>query len=782
MTTSPIDKLCTKLYQVTGYKPSLTSSGFKAKCPAHQDNSPSLSISEADDRILICCHTGCETEDIVRHLNMQMNELFDDSVDIDKTPSHQPQKRVSSAVKNKKSFPTLQDAINNLKSKPSEVWHYHNESGVVVGAVVRFDKAKGGKHIFQISLVGDSWQCAAMPTPRPLYNLPKVLKADTVCVCEGEKAADALAELGYVVTTSAGGSNAAKQANWSTLAAKSILIFPDNDEAGGKYADKVCELLSSCSPAPQVKIVTIPDLPDKGDAFDFIELRRQSDQSDDDIRAEIDSHIEAAEVVEVEDQTPEPQSQVAMWKPFPTDVLPEPLNRFIVQSSKATGIDEAFFTTILIGLLAGVIGNQRRLYVKKGWTEPCVLWMALIGKSGSGKTPAQSRVMTYVKAIEDRYRNEHKIEVEQHEKSKEASTSDDSCPPPVLKQITTKDSTIEGLAKRLKLNPSGLIFERDELAGIIKGEGQYKSGRGGDTETYLEMADAGELKQDRKSAESIYVKYAAVSIIGGIQPKVIHEVFTSDRVDNGYVQRFLMVYPPDHSIRWTDNDIPDELDKEMQELFDSLSALGMSEDDYGEPEPVMLYMDSAAKNVYISAFNKLQALRDNTHDDYLAAVISKMDRFIKRFAIIIHCVKEAAGIVEVGTKVNRETMQSAERMMWWFYSESTRLYHQRSEEKEDTEIRELIEWIRDKHGGKISVRNLQNGKRKYKQRKELAESALQGLVDRKYGKWEYTPPPEGGGSQSKVFILSTVDTRPVYGVENAANVDVDANSEGGEVL
>ena len=41
-------------------------SGWSARCPAHEDHSPSLSISEGDDgRVLLHCFTGCTTEDSV---------------------------------------------------------------------------------------------------------------------------------------------------------------------------------------------------------------------------------------------------------------------------------------------------------------------------------------------------------------------------------------------------------------------------------------------------------------------------------------------------------------------------------------------------------------------------------------------------------------------------------------------------------------------------------------------------------------------------------------------
>ena len=39
--------------------------GWSGRCPAHQDRSPSLSITEKDGRVLVHCHAGCEQRDVI---------------------------------------------------------------------------------------------------------------------------------------------------------------------------------------------------------------------------------------------------------------------------------------------------------------------------------------------------------------------------------------------------------------------------------------------------------------------------------------------------------------------------------------------------------------------------------------------------------------------------------------------------------------------------------------------------------------------------------------------
>jgi hypothetical protein len=49
-----------------------------ARCPAHEDRSPSLSIRELDDgRVLLYDFGGCETEDVLTALGLSMSDLYD---------------------------------------------------------------------------------------------------------------------------------------------------------------------------------------------------------------------------------------------------------------------------------------------------------------------------------------------------------------------------------------------------------------------------------------------------------------------------------------------------------------------------------------------------------------------------------------------------------------------------------------------------------------------------------------------------------------------------------
>jgi putative DNA primase/helicase len=53
--------------------------GYQARCPAHEDRNPSLSITAADGKILLHCHAGCTTEAICKALGIELHDLFSEA-------------------------------------------------------------------------------------------------------------------------------------------------------------------------------------------------------------------------------------------------------------------------------------------------------------------------------------------------------------------------------------------------------------------------------------------------------------------------------------------------------------------------------------------------------------------------------------------------------------------------------------------------------------------------------------------------------------------------------
>ena len=151
--------------------------------------------------------------------------------------------------------------------------------------------ATGEKWIRPFHFDGQEFVLREPPAPetgKPLYALhllalhPNAL----VLIVEGEKAADALnqafkkwnVESQYVATTS-GGAGSAASANWIPLAACHVVIFPDNDDAGMKYALDVAAALQHKAASVMLLDPAALNLPKGGDAFDWLQREDASASS-----------------------------------------------------------------------------------------------------------------------------------------------------------------------------------------------------------------------------------------------------------------------------------------------------------------------------------------------------------------------------------------------------------------------------------------------------------------------------------------------------------------------
>lgn len=155
-------------------------------------------------------------------------------------------------------------------------WRYYDLQGNIIAAVKRFEPDgdpanKTFRPYCYREIDGIRKWTTGAPDMRPLYRLPHIVTSQTIVLCEGEKAAQALADCGIEATTAMQGAKAPiEKTDWSPLAGKNVIIWPDNDEAGKDYARRVGAHLAiiGC----EVRFISIPaEVPEKWDAADCIE-------------------------------------------------------------------------------------------------------------------------------------------------------------------------------------------------------------------------------------------------------------------------------------------------------------------------------------------------------------------------------------------------------------------------------------------------------------------------------------------------------------------------------
>jgi 5S rRNA maturation endonuclease (ribonuclease M5) len=222
---------------------------WKACCPSHNDENPSLSITiNSEGWIIFKCFADCTFESIHRALGLEAWEL----------------------CKSDEEILTVEGPGG--KRKVVAEYNYTDEKGRLIYQSIRYEP----KDFAQRRPDGNGgwiWKEALKGIDRILYRLPELLAAvasnEIVYFVEGEKDADNLAKLGVTTTTSAGGVKSWDKKLTLDLTNARIVILPDNDAAGKDYARKIAADLNGVSQS--TRIVDLPNLPQKGDVSDWIE-------------------------------------------------------------------------------------------------------------------------------------------------------------------------------------------------------------------------------------------------------------------------------------------------------------------------------------------------------------------------------------------------------------------------------------------------------------------------------------------------------------------------------
>jgi hypothetical protein len=182
-------------------------SGFTACCPAHEDRTPSLSLTDAPDGIvLVHCHTGCSQEAVIAALRAR--GLW-----------RERERRVIVAE-----------------------YDYTDADGKLLYQAIRTEP----KGFFQRKPDGHGgWiQRGPRDEEKVLYRLAEIANAPIVFLVEGEKDAETLRAYGLIATTNVGGAKASWLPQYTEgLRGREVILIPDNDEAGWARAETIAVAL-----------------------------------------------------------------------------------------------------------------------------------------------------------------------------------------------------------------------------------------------------------------------------------------------------------------------------------------------------------------------------------------------------------------------------------------------------------------------------------------------------------------------------------------------------------
>ena len=220
-----------------------TSNGIEALCPVHDDKSPSLTASFTKDKILFKCQAGCSFESVVSALGMDESQFF---------------------AQEEKHLPKIIEST----------YRYEDKDGNHVMDVVRFKPKnfRPRRPDGRFTLDG---------VTRVPYRLPQLLdgikEGREIIIVEGEKDVEAATNIGLVATTFAGGAGKWRKEYSKWFQEAKVICLPDNDDAGRKGMHLIASQISKV--AESVRWLELPNIPEKGDLSDWINIEGNNFES-----------------------------------------------------------------------------------------------------------------------------------------------------------------------------------------------------------------------------------------------------------------------------------------------------------------------------------------------------------------------------------------------------------------------------------------------------------------------------------------------------------------------
>lgn len=391
--------------------------------------------------------------------------------------------------------------------------------------------------------------------------------------------------------------------------------------------------------------------------------------------------------------TPQPTEE---YEDFPLHTLPESVQRFVREHSEAMNADPVMIAAPLLGCMFGAVGNARTARVKAGWEQPSVGWFAVVGESGTMKSPAMRPAVRALVDLQQQAAVDFSVENAEYQEVYRRWDAQSKklrpAPPvaPTMQRFVVDDVTMESLSRILNENPNGVVAVLDELQALVRGMDAYRQGRGSDVAKWLTMYDAGMMIVDRKhQQEPIIIPRGAVSIVGSTQPGIMRRMISGEHMENGFAARLLVAMPPRVARRFVDYEVPSSVNDSISKLMTRLVAL--------RENPRVVDLSPDAVEMFRDCVNQRGQVGMN-YTGLNASIWSKADSYAVRFALLF-------ASAESYMDIEQHHMCAGIDLSDWWAKETMRVYATLAGEGERTLMDVLAEH------GPLSVRDIMRRKR-----------------------------------------------------------------------
>lgn len=386
-------------------------------------------------------------------------------------------------------------------------------------------------------------------------------------------------------------------------------------------------------------------------------------------------------------------------EPFPLDVLPPIVQEFVTTAARSISCPVDYAAVATLAAASGAIGRSVVLRVKQGYLTSASLYLALVGGSSSGKSPALGAALSPLWRISHGLFTEWKEARNTWRAADEATRGDE----PVLMRCVTSDPTTEALGPILAANPRGLLVAPDEMTKWIMSMDQYKGGKGGDRPFYLSVWSGAPVLIDRAKhmREPIVITDPYLTVAGGMTPSMLGSLSEGRGRDDGFLARLLFAFPDRMTRTYSDAGLPDDLTSAWKELIGRLWLIPMAERD-GRPAPTVLDMADSARAIWTPW---VQAHYDEqTADDFpehLDGSWGKLEAYAARLALILHLLHLASDPTSHLdlAPISRRTLEMALRLTSYFKSQTRRVHVAIGGKADEggATVRAIRKWI-ERHG------------------------------------------------------------------------------------
>jgi len=249
---------------------------------------------------------------------------------------------------------------------------------------------------------------------------------------------------------------------------------------------------------------------------------------------------------------PAPQDLATLEAPLPPwkkGLLPAPLEGLAEALGGQLLVEPTAPAVAMLAAVSAVLGYRRLVVAPEpdnpSWEEVPVLWVALIGPPGSGKTPLIREASRPLWSIEHELAEANRrdwevyeVDLEQWQATKRGERGEKP-QPPAPRRLVVSDITPEKLGVILEAN-SAVLVHVDELKGLI--QSWRREDRATGRPFFMSAYHGTPSVIDRVMRGTLYLERPQVAILGGIQPGPWHQVvrggLSRGEDADGLLQRF----------------------------------------------------------------------------------------------------------------------------------------------------------------------------------------------------------------------------------------------------